>query len=145
MSESSEKVQGEGDYVAGRRFQDSEHAFVENGPVAQKAREAAEALDGPEGAELEAARRETGGLGSGLESEPSLSNEAADASVGSEHMTDREAMQRMSRVREAAGKAGDGTGSDDPAPLSHALHAPTLSDDPAPLSHLLHIPVLSKD
>ncbi len=35
--------------------------------------------------------------------------------------------------------------SDDPAPLSHTLHAQTLSDDPAPLSHLLHIPVLTKD
>ncbi len=35
--------------------------------------------------------------------------------------------------------------SDDPAPLSHTLHAPTLSDDPAPLSHLLHIPVLTKE
>jgi hypothetical protein len=50
-------VQGEGDYVAGRRFQDAERKFVETAPVEQKAREAADALDGPEGDELEAARR----------------------------------------------------------------------------------------
>lgn len=54
------KVQGEGDYVAGRRFQEAERSFVEKGPVERKAREAAEALGGPEAEELEAARRETG-------------------------------------------------------------------------------------
>jgi hypothetical protein len=53
-------VQGEGDYVAGRRFQEAERSFVEAGSVEKKAREAAEALDGPEGPELERARRETG-------------------------------------------------------------------------------------
>lgn len=53
------KVQGEGDYVAGRRYQDAERSFAEKGPVAKKAREAAEALDGPEGPALEQARRET--------------------------------------------------------------------------------------
>ena len=50
-------VQGEGDYEAGRRFQDAEHKFVETEPVAKKAREAADALDGPEADELEAARK----------------------------------------------------------------------------------------
>ena len=50
-------VQGEGDYVAGRRFQDAEQRFVETAPVEEKAREAAEALDGPEGEALEAARQ----------------------------------------------------------------------------------------
>ena len=50
------QVQGEGDYVAGRRFQDAERSFAEKGPVEQKAREAAKALDGPEGEELERAR-----------------------------------------------------------------------------------------
>ena len=54
------QIQGEGNYEAGRRFQKEEQAFVKTGPVEQKAREAAEALDGPEGAELERARRETG-------------------------------------------------------------------------------------
>jgi hypothetical protein len=54
------QVQGEGDYVAGRRFQDAERSFAEKGPVEQKAREAAKALDGPEGEALERARRESG-------------------------------------------------------------------------------------
>lgn len=54
------EIQGEGDYVAGRRFQEAERSFAEKGPVESKAREAAEALDGPEAEELEAARIETG-------------------------------------------------------------------------------------
>jgi hypothetical protein len=53
----SDGIQGEGNYEAGRRFQDAEHKFVETAPVEKKAREAADALDGPEGAELEAARK----------------------------------------------------------------------------------------
>ncbi len=53
------KIQGEGDYEAGRRFQEAERSFVEQGPVKRKAREAAEAVEGPEGEELERARRET--------------------------------------------------------------------------------------
>jgi hypothetical protein len=59
MSETPEtdQVQGEGDYVAGRRFQDAEQTFVKTGPVEQKAREAADALDGPEAEDLEQARR----------------------------------------------------------------------------------------
>ena len=54
------KIQGEGDYVSGKRFQDMQHEFARKGPVEQKAREAEEALDGPEGEELERARRQTG-------------------------------------------------------------------------------------
>ena len=50
-------VQGEGDYKSARRFDDEERAFVKSGKVEQKAREAEQALDGPEGAELEAARK----------------------------------------------------------------------------------------
>jgi hypothetical protein len=53
----SDGIQGEGNYVAGRRFQDAEHKFVETAPVKQKAREAADALGGPEGEDLEAARK----------------------------------------------------------------------------------------
>ncbi|HRD26760.1 MAG TPA: hypothetical protein PLO65_00510 [Caulobacter sp.] len=53
-------IQGEGDYEAAKRFDDAERAFVETGPVKQKAREAEQALDGPEGAELERARVESG-------------------------------------------------------------------------------------
>jgi hypothetical protein len=54
------QIQGEGNYDAGRKFQKEERQFVEKGPVEQKAREAADALDGPEAEELERARRETG-------------------------------------------------------------------------------------
>lgn len=57
------KIQGEGNYDAGRRFQKEERKFVETGPVEQKALEAEEALDGPEGEELERARKETGERG----------------------------------------------------------------------------------
>jgi hypothetical protein len=54
------KIQGEGDYISGRRYQEAQHEYAKNGPVEEKAREAEEALDGPEGEELERARRETG-------------------------------------------------------------------------------------
>jgi hypothetical protein len=54
------KIQGEGDYVSGRKYQEMQHEFAEKGPVEEKAREAEQALDGPEGEELEEARRETG-------------------------------------------------------------------------------------
>jgi len=50
------EVQGEGDHVAGRRFQDAERSFAAKGPVEEKARKAAEAL--------EDARRETTATGS---------------------------------------------------------------------------------
>jgi hypothetical protein len=58
-----EGIQGEGNHEAGRRFQDEERKFVETGAVEQKAKEAEEALDGPEGEELERARKETGQRG----------------------------------------------------------------------------------
>jgi hypothetical protein len=54
------KVQGEGDYVAGRRFQEAERSFVQKADVEAGAREAAESLEGPEGEDLEAARKSTG-------------------------------------------------------------------------------------
>ena len=57
---SDTKIQGEGDYEAARRFQEAQHEFAKSGPVEEKAREAEEALDGPEGADLEQARKETG-------------------------------------------------------------------------------------
>ncbi len=55
------KIQGEGDYVSGKKYQDMQREFAEKGPVQQKAREAEQALDGPEGAALEQARQETSG------------------------------------------------------------------------------------
>ena len=54
------KIQGEGDYDAARRFDKDERDFIAKGGVEKKAREAEQALDGPEGEELERARRETG-------------------------------------------------------------------------------------
>jgi len=50
-------LQGEGDYVSGRKFQEAEHKFAAEGPVEKAAREAADALDGPEAKDLEDARR----------------------------------------------------------------------------------------
>jgi hypothetical protein len=52
-------IQGEGDYDAARRYRKAQEDFAQTGPVEKKAREAEDALDGPEGAELEAARKET--------------------------------------------------------------------------------------
>lgn len=50
-------IQGEGDYVAGRKYQEAQHKFAKEGRVEEAGREAAGALDGSEGAELERARR----------------------------------------------------------------------------------------
>ena len=53
-------VQGEGDYRAARGFQEEESAFAaDDTKVNAKAREAADALDGAEGQELEKARADT--------------------------------------------------------------------------------------
>jgi hypothetical protein len=54
------KIQGEGDYVSAKRYQKEQHEFAKEGPVEQKAREAEQALDSPEGEELEKARKDTG-------------------------------------------------------------------------------------
>ena len=56
-------IQGEGNYDAARKFDDEERAFIKKGQVGQKAREAEQALDGPEGQDLERARKETGARG----------------------------------------------------------------------------------
>jgi hypothetical protein len=52
------KIQGEGNYDAARKFDAEERSFVEKGGIEQKAKEAEAALDGPEGEELERARKE---------------------------------------------------------------------------------------
>ena len=49
-------MQGEGDYAAARKFDEEQAAFAKSGAVEKKATEAEAALDGPEGADLEAAR-----------------------------------------------------------------------------------------
>jgi hypothetical protein len=54
------QIQGEGDYVSAERYQKAQHAFAKDeGKVETKAREAEDALEGPEGEELERAREET--------------------------------------------------------------------------------------
>ena len=60
------QIQGEGNYDAARKFDAEERAFVKKGGIEQKAKAAEAALDGPEGEELEAARKqadEHGGMG----------------------------------------------------------------------------------
>ncbi len=53
------QVQGEGDYVSAKKYQDAQHEFAKDeGKVEKKAKEAEDALEGPEGAELEQARQE---------------------------------------------------------------------------------------
>jgi hypothetical protein len=52
------KIQGEGNYDAARKFDAEERAFVKKGGIEQKAKEAEAALDGPEGEDLERARKE---------------------------------------------------------------------------------------
>jgi hypothetical protein len=56
------QIQGEGNYDAARRYDKEQAEFAKSGKVEQKAREAEEALDGPEGEELEQARRDTGSV-----------------------------------------------------------------------------------
>lgn len=56
-------IQGEGNYDAAREFDAEERAFVKTGQVEKKAREAEQALDGPEGEDLERARKESGERG----------------------------------------------------------------------------------
>lgn len=52
------QIQGEGNYDAARKFDKEEQAFVKKGGIEQKAKAAEAALDGPEGAELEKARKD---------------------------------------------------------------------------------------
>ncbi len=53
-------LQGEGNYDAARKYDAEQAEFAKSGKVEQGAREAEEALDGPEGEELERARVSTG-------------------------------------------------------------------------------------
>jgi hypothetical protein len=65
-NQSKDQVQGEGNYDAGRKFDAEERAFVEKGDYEKKAKEAEDALDGPEGEELERARQQTADRGKGM-------------------------------------------------------------------------------
>lgn len=48
---------GEGSYEGTEQFQKDQHKFAKDGPVKEKAREAADALEGDEAEELERARK----------------------------------------------------------------------------------------
>lgn len=58
-----DQIQGEGNYDASRKFDRDERSFVEKGGYEKKAKEAEDALDGPEGEDLERARQESGERG----------------------------------------------------------------------------------
>lgn len=62
-----DKIQGEGNYDAARKFDAEERAFVEKGGYEKQAKEAEDALDSPEGEELERARKETAERGRGMQ------------------------------------------------------------------------------
>lgn len=55
------QMSGEGDHEAGRRYQRASSAYAASGDVSRAAREAADAVDGPEAEALETARRVTAG------------------------------------------------------------------------------------
>lgn len=52
---------GEGSYDGAEKYQKDQHRFAKGGPVEEKAREAAESLDGAEAEELEKARKQAAG------------------------------------------------------------------------------------
>jgi hypothetical protein len=58
MADNNE-IQGEGNYDASRRYRAEQEKFAKSGKVDKKAHEAEDALDGPEGAELEKARKDS--------------------------------------------------------------------------------------
>ena len=64
-----DKLQGEGNYDAARKFDAEERAFVKKGGYEKKAKEAEDALEGPEGEALEEARRKTAERGRGMDTE----------------------------------------------------------------------------
>ena len=51
--------EGEGDYVSGKKFQETQRRFAQQGPADEAGRAAADALAGPEADELEKARRDS--------------------------------------------------------------------------------------
>ena len=70
-SESSVAVnEGEGNKTAAREYNDAQRRFVESGQVEKKAREAEQALDGPEGPALRNA--EAIGKSQAAEEDPAL-------------------------------------------------------------------------
>jgi hypothetical protein len=66
QSRGGDGIQGEGNYDAARRYRKEQETFARSGKVDQAAHEAEEALNGPEGEELERARRDSGQVGEGM-------------------------------------------------------------------------------
>lgn len=58
----NDQLQGEGDYDAARRYRKAQEEFAKSGKVDKAAHDAEEAIEGPEGVDLERARQETGGV-----------------------------------------------------------------------------------
>jgi hypothetical protein len=56
----NDQIQGEGAYDAARRYRKAQEDFARSGKVDKAAHEAEEAIEGPEGLELERARQDTG-------------------------------------------------------------------------------------
>src|SRR3546814_19969027 len=56
---SGSQIEGEGSYEGSKKFQKAQQEFASGGKVDEKPKEAADALDGPEGAELAKARRKS--------------------------------------------------------------------------------------
>lgn len=59
----TDQRKGEGSYEGAEQYREAQHEFAKSGEVKEKAREAAEALDGKEGEMLEKARKETADKG----------------------------------------------------------------------------------
>ncbi len=78
---------GEGSYEGAEKFQQEQHAFAQSGRVDEKAREAADALDGSEKDELETARKaaaqgQSTSMGSGNSRGKPADSVGADAAGG---------------------------------------------------------------
>src|SRR3546814_16652460 len=56
---SGSQIEGEGSYEGSKKFQKAQQEFASGGKVDEKAKEAADAVDGTEVAELEKARRKS--------------------------------------------------------------------------------------
>jgi len=56
----NDQIQGEGNYDAARRYRKAQEDFARSGKVDKAAHDAEDAIEGPEGEELERAREETG-------------------------------------------------------------------------------------
>ncbi len=56
-SGNGQRNEGEGNYTAARQFDEAQQRFAKSGQVEQKAKDALEAIDGPEGEDLRKAEK----------------------------------------------------------------------------------------